>query len=147
MTAQGETRRKPRLPFPYPEVTMTESMRLSASGIRYLLAMHALEKAESGVRSAELAAALGVSRPSVHNMMNTLQGLGLIDKGSYSSARLTDAGRALAQRYGRCLGAAASLLGEDLPADAGMQSALCALLAEMPEANLDALCARADFPR
>ena len=126
---------------------MTETTRLSASAIRYLLALHSLGGPDGSVRSADLAAALGVSRPSVHNMMNTLLSLGLIDKGSYSSARLTGEGRAAARRYARCLNAAALLLGEQLPADAGMQSALCALLSELPVAKLDALCARgADRP-
>jgi DtxR family Mn-dependent transcriptional regulator len=60
----------------------------------YLRKMCELDQA-GGVRSAELARALGVSRPSVHDAAEKLKEAGLVEKDDYAPLRLTEAGRSL----------------------------------------------------
>ena len=50
---------------------MANLRNLSPSHIRYLLTMQELDRQGKGVRSSDIAAALGLSKPSVHNMMKT----------------------------------------------------------------------------
>ena len=49
---------------------MANSKLLTASNIRYLLAMKELEKSCQGLRCVDIAATLGLSKPSVHNMLD-----------------------------------------------------------------------------
>lgn len=51
---------------------MAGKNKLTASHIRYLLVMKRLEQCGTGVRSVDLASELGVSKPSIHVMLNTL---------------------------------------------------------------------------
>lgn len=50
---------------------MTNRRTLTASNIRYLLTMKELDRDGCGVRCVDLASALNLSKPSVHNMMDT----------------------------------------------------------------------------
>ena len=72
---------------------------LTAANIRYLLALRDLDGDQRGVRCVSIAEALGVSKPSVHAMMDTLKKLSLVDKDRYGTVRFTPAGRELADRY------------------------------------------------
>ena len=65
---------------------MANLKSLSPSHIRYLLAMQELDRQGKGVRSRDIAAVLGLSKPSVHNMMNTFIDFGLIRKDAYGAA-------------------------------------------------------------
>lgn len=67
---------------------MTNSNALTASNIRYLLTMKELDGDGRGVRCIALATALGLSKPSVHNMMGTFSQMGLISRDSYGAAFL-----------------------------------------------------------
>ena len=71
---------------------MTNSNALTASNIRYLLTMKELDGDGRGVRCIALATALGLSKPSVHNMMGTFSQMGLISRDSYGAAFFTDEG-------------------------------------------------------
>ena len=75
---------------------MTNSNTLTASNIRYLLTMKELDGDGRGVRCIALATALGLSKPSVHNMMGTFSQMGLISRDSYGAAFFTDEGNELA---------------------------------------------------
>jgi Mn-dependent DtxR family transcriptional regulator len=62
--------------------------------------MKELDRDGCGVRCVDLASALNLSKPSVHNMMDTFSELGIISKTSYGVAHFTDSGNDTARRYG-----------------------------------------------
>lgn len=70
---------------------------LSASGEDYLKAIYYFSQMAENVRSTDIAAHLGVSKPSVHHAMELLQGAGLIIKPLYGEISLTECGRRRAQ--------------------------------------------------
>ena len=77
----------------------TNANKLSASHIRYLLVLKKLAASDLGVRSVELAAELGVSKPSVCNMLCVLAEMKLVDKQPRSIVYLTQAGNQMAKKY------------------------------------------------
>ena len=109
---------------------MTNSNTLTASNIRYLLTMKELDGDGRGVRCIALATALGLSKPSVHNMMGTFSQMGLISRDSYGAAFFTDEGNELARRYSRYYAGVARLLRSE---------AAYSLLSEVPESCLEEL--------
>ena len=111
---------------------MEEPIVLTASNIRYLLAMKELDHDGSGVRCSAIANALRLSKPSVHNMMNTFRRLGLVQKDAYRACFFTDRGNEIAARYGKYY----RLVSESLQ-DA--QTAAFSLLASIPEDRLTQL--------
>lgn len=94
---------------------MDEHIELSASAIRYLLALKALGHDGGGIRSVDIAAALGLSKPSVHNMMKTFDEMGLVSKNAYGAAYLTRLGKEIADRYGRYYDSVSELLQKSFP--------------------------------
>ncbi len=75
---------------------MTNCKRIfTASIIKYLLVMQDLEQVGEGIRCADVAKRLSVTRPSVHAMMRTLKEIQLVDKDRYGSIYFTELGRAL----------------------------------------------------
>ena len=121
---------------------MQDAVTLTGANIRYLLTMLALDQKNQGVRCVEIAASLGKSKPSVHNMMSTLAASGLVKKEAYGRAALTGEGRNMAQRYRRYFDAVCGLLKKDLPEPEALQAACYALIAELPSGTLEALCSR-----
>ncbi len=119
---------------------MANGRTLTASNIRYLLTMRELDPDGQGVRCRDMAAALGLTSPSVHNMMDTFVEMGLIDKGASGVAFFTDEGADVARRYTRYYRAVTALLTASFPGAERVQAAACSLLAELPEDSLDALC-------
>lgn len=67
-------------------------MLLTASQERYLLAIYELTSKGGEVSSSEIADLLGVSRPSVSRMLNTLAREKMLEKERYGLVRLTDLG-------------------------------------------------------
>lgn len=118
---------------------MINGQKLSAAHIRYLLVMYRLSESGSGMKSVTLAEELGVSRPSVHAMLNTLAGMELIRKQSHSAAYLTAAGLQTAQRYHRYYEAALQMLSQYIETDSSTSEAVCALIAAMSGNSLEAL--------
>ena len=123
---------------------MASRKNLTASNIRYLLTVKELDRDGRGARCTDVALALGLTRPSVHNMMKTLIELGLICKDAYGAARLTVAGEQTAARYGRYFRSVHALLTRGFPESDALTSAACALLSELPEAELEGFCVRAE---
>lgn len=80
-------------------MTNANTNKLSASHIRYLLVLKKLAASDLGVRSVELAAELGVSKPSVCNMLCVLAEMKLVDKQPRSIVYLTQAGNQMAEKY------------------------------------------------
>ena len=125
---------------------MANTKMLTASNIRYLLAVRELGRADGGARCIDIAAALKLSKPSVHNMMDSLARNGFVCKNAYGMVYLTDAGREAAERYARYYTAVASMLMRNFPNTADLRDAAC-LLSEIPDADLEALCVRGEDVR
>ena len=112
---------------------------LTAANIRYLLVMSELMQDGKGVRCVDIADSLGITKPSVHTLMNTLRDMQLIRKDRYGEAFFTDDGRDLAERYSRYFDAICSSLSSLLTNEADVKAAAYALLAEVPEASLEGM--------
>lgn len=94
---------------------MAQTKNLSASHIKYLLTIIDLDKNGAGVRSVRVAESLGISKPSVHNMMKTFVEMGLIQKNSYGKAVFTRDGQLAAARYERYYGSVSDVLKKAMP--------------------------------
>ena len=138
------------------------SKNLSASNIRYLLTLRELEskaiseredsrrenaigiisEKNAGVRYIEISNALGISRASAHNMIDTFINSGLVGKNTHGTLFLTVEGNDVASRYGRYYTAVSEMLEPHFPGLGSMENAVCSLLAEIPESCLERLCAK-----
>ena len=120
---------------------MHHAVRFTGAQIRYILCLNRLSRGGYGVKNVELAEALGLSRPSVHQMLKVLSDLGVVRQETFGLAHLTDGGRALARKYAVCY----ALLEEkmaDLCGQGGVsEAALCGLLADMSPQSTDRLYA------
>lgn len=112
---------------------------LTASNIKYLLVIKELDKEGRGVRCTDVAEALGITKPSVHTMVNTLKALELISKDRYSVIRFTPEGGKLAEEYSRCFRAVSGHFGDIFPDPVQLRPAICAMLAEIPEGSMKIL--------
>lgn len=72
-------------------------MNLTVNQIRFLLAVLSLTTMGEDVASKNIARILGVTRPSVHGMLEQMIERGFIEKAHYGRARLTAEGLAVAQ--------------------------------------------------
>lgn len=111
-------------------------MRLTATQIRYLLAIHTLSD-DGIVRSADIAGSLGVTKPSVHKMIIQLSKMDLITKEKYSVIRVTESGRFFAQQYFDSFSLIYGFLSEqlNLPQDTAEEGVL-AILSSMETEKL-----------
>ena len=76
-------------------------MRLTDAQIRCLLALLSLTRLGGAIASKDVSTVLGVSRPSVHRMLENLGNSGLTEKKPYGAVKLTEAGLHLfARRFG-----------------------------------------------
>ena len=67
--------------------------RLSASAIKYLLAISGLCKDGKGVRCVDVSTELNVTKPSAHHMIQSLCDAGLAERERYGAVYLTDEGK------------------------------------------------------
>ena len=72
-------------------------MNLTVNQIRFLLAVLSLTTMGEDVASKNIARILGVTRPSVHGMLEQMIERGFIEKARYGRAHLTAKGLAVAQ--------------------------------------------------
>ena len=122
---------------------MANSQSLSASNLRYLMVMKCLSENGRGVRCTDVATELGLSKPSVHNMMHTFRDMGIIRKDAYGASFFTEAGTELVQRYSRYIEALSKLLSGYFPQEAPLQTAVYAMVSELPEPDLAVFLQRA----
>ncbi len=80
-------------------VCMEKIRPLTEAQVKYLAVLHELDAEGSGIRSIEIVRHLGISRPSVHSMMERLAGIGLVRKDYYGIVYLTEKGK---EEAGRC---------------------------------------------
>lgn len=67
-------------------------MQLTASQLKYLLAIAELSQTRALVSSSDIADKLKVTRPSVNKMLEVLSSKELLEKKRYGTVRLTDFG-------------------------------------------------------
>ena len=72
-------------------------MRLTDAQIRCLLALLSLTRLGGEIASKDVSTVLGVSRPSVHRMLENLGNSGLTEKKPYGAVKLTKEGLKLAE--------------------------------------------------
>ena len=75
-------------------------LAVSASVIRYLLALDAL-KGAGGIRTTDVARYLNIKKPSAHTMLNNLKDAEILTKDELGIAHLTGYGVELTQKYRR----------------------------------------------
>lgn len=121
---------------------MDNRIVLTASNIRYLLKIKELGSSGKGARCVDIATSLGLSKPSVSNMLSSFINMGLVKKNSYGAAFLTDEGNEVADRYGSYYESVSALLHEYFPDMEDVENAACLLLSEIPEKSLVNLCDR-----
>jgi Mn-dependent DtxR family transcriptional regulator len=109
--------------------------------------MKELDRDGCGVRCVDLASALNLSKPSVHNMMDTFSELGIISKTSYGVAHFTDSGNDTARRYGHYYEIVSESLRCMLPDIGDLQMAVCSLLSEVPQDSLEHMSRRYEQER
>lgn len=73
-------------------------MTLTFTQLRCLLALLALSRVKEQIPSKDVARTLGVSRPSVHTMLDFMSCAGLIENKPYGAARLTPKGISIAEQ-------------------------------------------------
>lgn len=118
-----------------------ERENLTAANIKYLLAVRELHRNRESVRSVDVAELLGISRPSVHTMIETMKIMGLLTKEKRGEIRFTDKGATLADTYSQYYQVICEHLETLFPNDSDIRSAVCAVMAEVPEGGLDKLLA------
>lgn len=117
---------------------MTNEMDLTASQIRYLLAIRTLHR-DSGVPSAELAKALGLSKASVHNMMDLFLERQYIRKKPQGPVYFTKNGMETAEIYAAYSDKLKEELFSGRETDNTVDFAICAFLAELSNETLAVL--------
>ena len=118
---------------------MYHPIRFTPSQIKYILCLHRLSQDGQGVKNVELAGALGLSKPSVHNMLKSLSELGVVKQEFFGLAFFTEDGRVWARKYAFCYTYLENKLSEICGSGAVGESALCGLLADMPLEKFDGL--------
>lgn len=122
---------------------MTSDLQLTASNIKYLLALAQLDDANNGVHCTELAVKLGVTKPSIHNMVRMLSARGLTTKKRYGTVCLTEDGRRISTEYRKYYARILTILDFMLGfTSAEIDACIYALLSAVPIKRLEAICTR-----
>ena len=103
--------------------------KLTTTNIKYLIAINQLYNNQNGVRCTDLANMLGVSKPSVHRMVETMKNTGLIDKDRYGKIFFTQEGQELAEKYSSYYDSFSNSLWRIVPAEIDIMSGICAFFA------------------
>lgn len=82
--------------------------KLTFSQLNYMVCIRSLT-AEGTIRATDISRQIGLSMPSVHNMLSTLESLGLVEKHRHA-VYLTDSGRYTLDYYDTAIAAAEKLL-------------------------------------
>ena len=121
---------------------VNQNQPLTASNIKYLLVLYNICPDNSGTRCVRIAETLGITKPSVHTMINTLKSMELVQKDLYGEVSFTEKGLALAKRYNKYFVMISSYFGEILPKEADARTVACAVMAELPEESINVFCDR-----
>ena len=121
---------------------MSSGPALTAANIRYLLAIEDLDRDGKGVRCVDVAQALGITKPSVHSMVDSMKDMGLLEKTHYGVIRLTDLGRSTADRYQVYFQTICRHFTQFLPQRQDVLAAAFALLSELKLESVVEMCTR-----
>ena len=121
---------------------MSSGPALTAANIRYLLAIEDLDRDGKGVRCVDVAQALGITKPSVHSMVDSMKDMGLLEKPHYGVIRLTDLGRSTADRYQVYFQTICRHFTQFLPRRQDVLAAAFALLSELKLESVVEMCTR-----
>lgn len=120
-----------------------EGQALTAANIRYLLVIRELDTKQHGVRGSDIAQRLGVTKPSVFTMIQSLQESGLVKKEKYGTVFLSKPGQEKAEWYAGCFTLVLRWMESALGCTAtNYENAAFELLADTPESDLPRLLAR-----
>ena len=117
---------------------MSNAPCLTAAHVRYLLAIKRLYT-ENGLYSSEIAKELGVTKPTVHNMMDVFLERNYIFKEPQGPVYLTKYGMRVASVYELYYYKIKDVLFSDRKIDQTAETAICALLGKLSEENLTIL--------
>ena len=117
-------------------------MTLTDSNLRYLLAIHRLAKQNTDVSPLALAQAMGVTKPSVTNILTSLMKQGVIVRRRYGKIYITDRGVLYARYYD---GLVETILQHFPLADMGFtpeecRNAAIAMAVALPAKEIDEKC-------
>ncbi len=118
------------------------TMKLTAANIRYLLAIGEQENMENGVRCISVAQTLGVSKPSVHTMIESMQQMGLLEKCRYGVIHMTPEGLQLIQQYLHFYKTICAHFAPLFSHPEDVSSAALALLTTLPPEGIEDFCSR-----
>lgn len=121
---------------------MSSGPALTAANIRYLLAIEDLDRDGKGVRCVDVAQALGITKPSVHSMVDSMKDMGLLEKPHYGVIRLTDLGRSTVDRYQVYFQTICRHFTQFLPQRQDVLAAAFALLSELKLESVVEMCTR-----
>ena len=111
--------------------------RLTASNIKYLIAMLSLGGDTGNVRGTDIANLLGITKPSAHTMLCNLAKMDLVKKDRYGGASFTELGLATAERYAHYYEALKISFDDLFASGEEFFAPICAFLAEMSVEDLD----------
>ena len=117
-----------------------QTVSLTASNIRYLLAVQQLTEQGARVRCVDVAKHLDVARPSALRALEYLGTLGIFEKSSQGIWSLTRSGMDLAQRYRAYYDTVENMLCRLLPPAADRPGLTLNLLSEVPLSEMDGVC-------
>lgn len=130
------------MPHPFPKnrrLALDNNEKFTFSQIKYIICIYRLSQNGYGVKNVELASALGFSKPSVHNMLKSLSGLGVVRHEIFGLAFLTEKGRSLGEKYTYCYGFLEARISEICGIGAVSENAVCGLLADMAPEKINEL--------
>ena len=117
-----------------------QTVSLTASNIRYLLAVKQLTDQGARVRCVDVAKHLEVARPSAMRALEYLGTLGIFVKTPQGIWSLTQSGQELAQRYRTYYDTVETMLCRLLPPAADRPGLALNLLSEVPLSEMDGVC-------
>lgn len=117
---------------------MTNKSLLTASHVRYLMALKRLNCA-SGIKGSDIADELNLSRPSVHNMMDTFIFMEYIEKEPGGQVFLTDYGFQRASFFEEKYHRIKMKLFPEHKMDDSVDRAICAMIAELSDESIKCL--------
>ena len=116
---------------------MEQNEKLTSTNIRYLLAIKSLADINQAVRNIYLANYLHYKKPSIHYMIKQLESIGMIQKADDNIICLTEKGADTAFRYQMYYSCLERMLEQYFPEFKESENAILALLAEIPEQELE----------
>lgn len=121
---------------------METNEKLTAANIRYLLTMKAFADAGKQIRNAYLAEYLHYKKSSVHSMLKSLVSIGMIQKDDDNIIYLSEKGADTAVQYQRYYSTVDTMMHKCFPDFTNRENAILALLAEIPEQDLQQMMQR-----